>query len=198
MNQLACVAGIDPGATGGIAIINPDGIAMAWPCPKTEADLAQLFRECIQPASITFCLIERVHAIPAEYAKDAAGKPIYDAKGKPVRKSGVSSVAMMSFGRQVGVLIGLLLAHEIPFEEMDPKTWQKALGIPPRRRKPRKPKPFIQYPSEESKSEWKNRLKAKAQALFPGLDITLATADALLIAEVARRIRVGYRGRMTA
>jgi hypothetical protein len=72
------------------------------------------------------------------------------------------------------------------------------LGIPQRIRKPKKPKPFLQYPAEESVSEWKNRLRAKAQALFPGLDLTLKTADAALIAEVAKRIQVGYQGRQTA
>jgi hypothetical protein len=43
--------------------------------------------------------------------------------------------------------------------------------------------------SEHTKTEWKNRLKAKAQQLFPqqSKHITLKTADALLIAEYARK-----------
>ena len=42
--------------------------------------------------------------------------------------------------------------------------------------------------SSGSKTEWKNKLKAKAQQLFPvwSKRITLATADALLIAEYGR------------
>lgn len=175
MNILGSFLGIDPGQNGGLALLTPDGIAQAFRMPHTEADVARLFEARIEPACIVYCLIEKVHSFPDQ---------------------GVAS--SFTFGRGVGLLIGLLLAHEIPHEEMPPQAWQKALGIPPRVKKPRKPKPFMQYPPEESHREWKNRLKSKAQALFPGVDVTLETADALLIAEVARRIRVGYRGRMTA
>ena len=38
-----------------------------------------------------------------------------------------------------------------------------------------------------SKTEWKNKLKAKAQQLFPGEKVTLATCDSLLIAEYGRK-----------
>lgn len=34
----------------------------------------------------------------------------------------------------------------------------------------------------EQMTEWKNKLKACAQGLFPGVHITLSTADAVLIA----------------
>ncbi len=175
MNVIGSYLGIDPGASGGIAILTPDGIAQVFRIPKTESDLAQLFESRIVPARIAYCLIERVHSFPG---------------------AGVAS--MFTFGRNAGILIGLLLAHSIPFEEMEPRTWQKALGIPARVKRPKNPKPMMQYPAEESHTEFKNRLRSKAQTLFPALDITLATADALLIAEVARRIQVGYQGRMTA
>jgi len=174
-NALGNFLGIDPGLSGGIALISAEGITQAWAMGKTEGDIAKLFEQRIRPAQVTYCLIERVHAFP---------------------DAGVSG--MFNFGRNVGVLIGLLLANHIPFEEMQPRAWQKALGIPPRVKKPKKPKPWIQYPPEESISQWKNRLKAKAQTLFPQLEITLATSDALLIAEVARRVRVGYRGLRSA
>jgi len=175
MNILGSFMGIDPGISGGLAIITRDGIVEAFQMPKTESDLALLFKARIVPAEISYCLIERVHSFP---------------------DAGVAS--MFTFGRGVGVLIGLLLAHRIPHEEIEPRTWQKALGIPPRIKRPTKPKPFMQYPPEESHSAFKNRLKAKAQALFPMIDVNLITADALLLAEVAKRIRVGCQGRMTA
>lgn len=171
MNVIGSFLGVDPGANGGFAIISGDGIAQAFRMPKTEADVARLFEERIVPARVVYAIIEAVHSFPGQ---------------------GVAS--SFTFGRNAGLLIGLLLAHGISFEEVPPRTWQKALGIPPRIKTPKKPKPFMQYPAEESNTDWKNRLKAKAQTLFPGLDITLATADALLIAETARRIRVGYQG----
>jgi hypothetical protein len=175
MTIMGSYLGIDPGASGGLAILTADGIAQAFRSPATEGDLARLFESRVVPARIVYCLVERVHSFP---------------------DAGVAG--MFTFGRGVGVLIGLLLAHKIPFEEMEPRTWQKALGIPPRIKKPKKPKPFMQYLPEETPTQWKNRLRAKAQALFPNIEITLATADALLIAEVARRIRVGYQGRSVA
>jgi hypothetical protein len=175
MSILGSFCGIDPGQNGGVALISADGVVQAFRMPPTEGDLAKLFEFRIAPARVAYCLVERVHSFP---------------------DAGVAG--MFTFGRGVGVLIGLLLAHKIPFEEIEPRAWQKALGIPPRVKKPRKPKPMMKYPAEESLTQWKNRLRAKAQQLFPHLEVTMATADALLIAECARRIRVGYQGRMTA
>jgi hypothetical protein len=37
--------------------------------------------------------------------------------------------------------------------------------------------------------EWKRKLKEEAQRLFPNMDVTLKTADALLILEYAIRMR---------
>ena len=39
------------------------------------------------------------------------------------------------------------------------------------------------------KTAWKNKLKAEAQRRFPDLRVTLKTCDALLILEVARKLR---------
>jgi crossover junction endodeoxyribonuclease RuvC len=165
--------GIDPGKTGGIAIVSGEGVTITWDMPKTEGDLAELFACRISACRVSLCLIERVHAFPG---------------------AGVTS--MFTFGRGAGVLIGLLLAHKIPHEEIRPRTWQKALGISPRYKRPKKPKMDLKYyPPEESITEFKRRLMGTAQALFPEVDVTLKTADALLLAEVARRIRVGYQGR---
>lgn len=82
--------------------------------------------------------------------------------------------AMFNFGHNYGNLRMALLAARIPFEAVQPSVWQRALGIS-------KKKP------NESQTVWKNRLKSHAQQLFPDLKITLATCDAILIAEYARR-----------
>jgi len=87
--------------------------------------------------------------------------------------------AMFKFGMSYGGLRMALIAAGIPFEECPPQKWQKAMGITPRDSK------------RESKGEFKNRLKAKASALFPNQKITLATADAFLISEYCRRKRTG-------
>jgi hypothetical protein len=157
--------GIDPGQSGGIVVLADDGtVHLISKMPATEGDLAQLFEHQISPLGISYCLIEKVHSFPDQ---------------------GVAS--SFTFGRGTGILIGLLMAHKIRFEEITPQAWQKLLAIPPRVKKPKKPKlPF--YPPDESQAEWKNRLKAKAQQMFPSVGVTLATADALLIAETCRRM----------
>lgn len=62
---------------------------------------------------------------------------------------------------------GLLTALHIPFKEVTPQVWQKYFGVFPKEKRARK-----------------NALKQKAQQLYPNLDITLQTADALLLGAV--------------
>jgi hypothetical protein len=85
--------------------------------------------------------------------------------------------AAFKFGRSFGILEMALTAAGIPFEEVPPQRWQKGLGITPRRK-------------DETKTQFKNRLKQHAQNLFPEVKLTLATCDALLLAEYARRTHV--------
>lgn len=89
---------------------------------------------------------------------------------------GVAST--FKFGMAYGSLKMALTASGIAFEEVTPRKWQKALGIVPRAK-------------TESKTEFKNRLKAKAQQLFPDIKMTLSICDALLIAEYNRRNQNG-------
>lgn len=81
-------------------------------------------------------------------------------------KQGVSS--SFKFGRSYGFLRGCLIASGIPFEEATPQRWQKELGC-------------------LTKGD-KNVSKRRAQQLFPLLKVTHAVADALLLAEYARRL----------
>ena len=85
---------------------------------------------------------------------------------------GVAST--FKFGQGYGGLRMALIAAGIPFEEVSPRSWQKYLNVTSRDKM-------------ETKTEFKNRLKAKAQQLFPQFDVTLMTSDAILIAEYNRR-----------
>ena len=80
--------------------------------------------------------------------------------------------AMFNFGYSAGVLEGLLCSADIPYDFVLPTTWQKPLGLGGRK-------------SCASPGEWKNKLKAAAQRKFPHIDVTLKTADALLILDFA-------------
>jgi hypothetical protein len=78
-------------------------------------------------------------------------------------------VSAFTFGRSYGFLRGVLAANGIRREDVTPQKWQAELGC-------------------RSKGD-KNVTKAKAQELWPEEKITHANADALLIAEYARRMK---------
>ena len=143
--------GIDPGSvSGGIAAIMPSGKATAVKMPQTEHDVQDVFLRILQMGMPVFALIEGVHAFPGQ---------------------GVSSV--FKFGRNYGMLRGMLVANKIPFHEVSPMKWQKGTGITKRGK-------------NETKTQHKNKLKQKAQNIFPDIKMTLAICDALLICEFAR------------
>ena len=89
---------------------------------------------------------------------------------------GQSSSATATFARHNGHLEMALLALSIPTEKVTPQKWLKVYQLG--------------NSKSYTKTQWKNKLKAKAQQLFPSLGkkITLYTSDALLIAEYARRM----------
>ena len=86
---------------------------------------------------------------------------------------GNSARSMFTFGQNYGMLRAMLVACYIPFETVTPTVWQKEFGLTHRK---------------ITKTKKKNKHKAKAQELFPLIDpMTHALADALLIAEYAKR-----------
>lgn len=89
----------------------------------------------------------------------------YIEKVNSMPNQGVKSVWTFS-GNYHGLRMALL-CHGISFESVPPIKWQTALSC-------------------RTKGD-KNITKAKAQEMFPGLKITHAIADALLIAEYGRR-----------
>jgi len=86
---------------------------------------------------------------------------------------GQSSKATATFARHCGHLEMALLSLGIKTNVVTPQKWQKAYQLG--------------KSGEYTKSEWKNKLKAKAQQLFPKEKVTLKNADALLIAEYGRK-----------
>jgi len=76
--------------------------------------------------------------------------------------------SMFTFGRGVGVLVGLLLAMKVPFREVSPQSWQKLVGAG--------------TSSGRSKAQWKRHLLDLARKRLPEADgLTLATCDAALL-----------------
>ena len=92
-------------------------------------------------------------------------------RGDAQRRQGASS--MFTFGKGYGFLRGLLIALEIRFVEVAPSKWPAEFGL--RREK------------NESATVTKNRNKAKAQQLYPTVDVPHWKADALLLATYCQR-----------
>lgn len=141
--------GVDPGVGGGIAIIHEDGRPLrAVKMPEAERDLLELLRPfgtgADAEAIYARAYLERVRASP---------------------QMGV--VSAFTFGRGYGGLRMALVAAGIPFEEVLPHRWQKALGC--------------------LSGGDKNVTKRRAQELFPVMPVTHSIADALLLAEFGRR-----------
>lgn len=150
MDKKRTYIGIDPGAHGGIAVLDSGGaVVEVRKMPETPQDLLDFLEKYKEES---FCTLERVGGMP-----------------------GNGGSAMFNFGKGYGHLQMALLALGIPTEDVTPNKWEKSYQLG--------------TSGKYTKTEWKNRLKAKAQQLFPSLGkrITLATCDALLIAEYGRR-----------
>lgn len=154
--------GIDPGKNGGIAVLDQDAnVIDVTKMPDTPQDLLEILESYKNDDSTS---PERQVVC---YLEKVGGMP------------GQGGSAMFTFGRSYGHIEMALLASEIPTYEILPQRWQKHFSLSGS---------SITKSSNAEKREHKNRLKAKAQQLFPqlGKKITLANCDALLIAEYGR------------
>lgn len=104
---------------------------------------------------------------------------VYEVRRAYVEKVGATPqmgvTSAFTFGHVTGWIEGMLDALLIPWERVQPKAWQKVIGMTGKEFK------------GISQAERKRKHKAKAQQLFPQETITHATADAILIAEAMRR-----------
>jgi crossover junction endodeoxyribonuclease RuvC len=124
-----------------------------WAMPETEGDLLERLRE-----------IKRVAGLEGDelvcVLEEVSG---FAGKAQP-------GSAMFRFGEHFGFIKGAVQALEIRLVLVRPQVWQKGFGLGT-------------ASSCASKTIWKNKLKAEAQRRFPHLNVTLKTADALLILE---------------
>lgn len=80
----------------------------------------------------------------------------------------VAATAMFTFGRNFGFLLGAVQSLGFSVTLIRPQAWQKRLSLGTKK-------------SAGGKTSWKNKLKADAQRRYPQCDVTLKTADALLL-----------------
>ena len=105
--------GIDPGKSGGIAMITKDTIEVKK-CPETVRDMAFVFALMLHdtPPLHVLVMIEKVWARPHD---------------------GRSSV--FTFAGNYGQWQGIVASHDINLHYVTPQVWMKALGCPPKLKK---------------------------------------------------------------
>lgn len=152
---------IDPGAAGGIASFRRDDSTWATKMPATDKDIFDVL--CMRATLPDGSYLWS----PVAYLEDLVK---FAGRNMP-------SSAMATYASNWGIVKGILIAQQYKIILVPPKKWQKALGLGKAK--------------DSSRTEWKNKLKQMAQQLYPHIDVTLATADALLILEAAKRGTLG-------
>jgi hypothetical protein len=84
------------------------------------------------------------------------------------------AASIFTLAENFGAAQGILAALNIRTIRVRPQDWQKGLNLGKRR-------------DCKTDRDWKAKLKAEAQRRFPALNVTLATADALLLLDYALR-----------
>jgi len=150
--------GIDPGTSGGIALLDTDG-RVVYVSAMPDEDRA------------IFCLLAPL------------GRVVYAALERVWSSPGWGHVGAFTFGTNYGAIRMALVAHGVTFEDVLPRRWQKVMGVS----YPKAAKRVKGAPPSPPVRRDKNITKTLAQNLFPGTRVTHAIADCLLIAEYKRR-----------
>lgn len=176
---------IDPGVSGGFAWTHNGREIHCMKMPETDGDVLATIRTVHRMA---FPATED----PVCYMEEVGG---FTGKATP-------GSAMFNFGDGNGFLRGVVMSLGFRLERVRPQKWQASLGIG--NASSLLPEDFkLRTPEQQkvlratAKQEWKRRLKAKAQELYPMQNVTLSTCDALLILYYARRQETNPGERVT-
>jgi len=149
--------GIDPGANGGLAALYAD------PSDPTEVVDVKFKTMPDTELEIYEWILGLEHGVESRAVIEWINPAMY----------GTDKASMSKLYGSYMALRMALVAASFSFIAEKPQVWQKVLGIPHRKK-------------TEKTSAWKGRLKKEAEEWFPQLHITLATSDALLIAQYCR------------
>ncbi len=167
MDTQTTYIGIDPGVAGSLVALSSFGqssiisVIGIQPCDASEADIWQWL--CGFIGIQCRAVIEQQTPRPTWVST--------------LNRSTILASTCILYGSYCQ-LRAMLTCAAIPFDQCPPKRWQSAIGMSGRIK-------------GEKERGWKNRLKTRAQQLFPKVKVTLADADALLIAEYCRRVYGG-------
>jgi hypothetical protein len=137
MNPILC---IDPGASGGLALLNREGNVEAFPMRDGMTEQIDAIRHIADTNPGIMAVLEKVG----------------------FHRPGNSAVSTAKFARHCGHLEAALYTWGIPYTEVSPAVWMRALGTLPK-----------------DKADRKRAIKEIVARRFPHLTITLKTSDAL-------------------
>lgn len=158
--KVDAIIGIDPGASGGIAVWRSGMNVRTLKIPKNLIDLRQ-FLEYMQQIARPIVFLEKINVRPDDVMVGADGANL----GKLYR--------IQKMIAQFEQLKAAISFSGIPFVLVHPMTWQSTLKL---RRQ------------GETKADRKARYKDVAGQLYPGVAATLWNADAVLIMHFGRYV----------
>lgn len=120
--------GVDPGVSGALAVIDDsdkvDFLFEFFDTPTNQIKSGKTFKNVIDPAALTLLLepfannsylvIEKVNAMPSIPSPDG-------------ERRSMGATSAFSFGFGFGLWIGVIAALRIPYSQVHPKTWKKAM-----------------------------------------------------------------------
>jgi predicted nuclease with RNAse H fold len=154
------IIGIDPGMSGGIAILKNNQIEV-FKMPKTTPEILKMINMRLEP--VTKIFIEKVVMRPQDIKSN--GKADSAKIGRAMR--------MQSLFAQYKQLLTILELLEVEVIEIVPQTWQRYLNL---------------YVKKEDYQVRKKRLAGIAKEMFAPMKVINQVADALLILRYGMKV----------
>lgn len=162
--KIDCLIGIDPGASGGLAVYIPGQMVKVIKMPKEPADFRDFisyYKENYNP----LVFIEKLSVRPDDIA----------VQGEAANMGKLYRIQRMIANFEH--MKALMEAEGVPFVLVHPISWQTKLKLRTRG-------------EHEDKAIRKKRYQAMAEKLYPNIRATLWNADALLIMHFGRWVLV--------
>ena len=156
---MKCFIGIDAGITGGLCVIDDaDRLLLLETCPKTLKGQW----EALQRTKT--CLAGGAHRTQVCAIESVHSRP------------GQSAQSTWTFSGNYHAWLMALVAAQIPYQQISPQRWMKHFGVTERH----------SGTAAERKKRRKIQILHMAESRYPSTKITLALADAVMLAVYAR------------
>lgn len=115
---MTSVLGIDPGLSGALALLTPQGLEI-WDMPVLQITRNDKRRNTVDSVALGRLIDSISNRVGIAVVEQVGGM------------TGQSASASFEFGRNVGIVYGVLAANFIPTEQVHPVKWKRAVGIKP-------------------------------------------------------------------